>query len=39
MEAMETLREEMAPFLKRHLDKVDSHIRDRITSLIEKYGL
>lgn len=33
------LREELVPFLKRHLGKVDSHTRDRITSMIEKYGL
>ena len=33
------LREEMVPFLKRHLDKVDSHIRERITNMFNKYRL
>jgi hypothetical protein len=33
------LREELVPFLKRHLDKVDSHIRERITRMFEKYQL
>jgi hypothetical protein len=33
------LREEMLPFLKRHLRAVDSHVRERITSMIERYKL
>ncbi len=33
------LRAEMVPFLKRHLDKVDSNIRERITNMFERYGL
>jgi hypothetical protein len=33
------LREEMLPFLQRHLDHVDSHIRERITNMIDRYRL
>jgi len=33
------LREGIIPFLRRHSSKVDSHIRDRITNMIERYGL
>lgn len=33
------LREEMLPFLRRHLGQVDSHIRERITNMIDRYKL
>ncbi len=33
------LREVMVPFLRRHLDKVDSHIRERITNMLDRYHL
>ena len=35
----QVLRDEMLPFLKRHLGDVDSHIRERITTMIEHYRL
>lgn len=35
----QVLRDEMLPFLRRHLDDVDSHIRERITNMMERYGL
>ncbi len=33
------LREVMVPFLKRHIGDVDSHIRERIAGMIQRYKL
>jgi hypothetical protein len=33
------LREELLPILLRHLDGVDSHVRERIARMIDGYGL
>jgi hypothetical protein len=33
------LRETLLPILKRHLDAVDTHIRKRITDMIDTYKL
>ncbi len=33
------LREELLPFLRRRLDMVDAHIRDRITGMMKRYKL
>jgi len=33
------LPEEMVPFLRRHLGDVDSHVRERITNMLDKYHL
>ena len=33
------LRDGLLPFLKRRLDEVDAHIRDRITDMIARYKL
>ncbi|HUI69041.1 MAG TPA: hypothetical protein VL354_00885 [Spirochaetia bacterium] len=35
----QALRDELLPFLQRHLDDVDSHVRERIAGMIERYGL
>ena len=35
----QVLRDEMLPFLARHLDVVDSHVKERIQGMIERYGL
>lgn len=35
----QVLREEMLPFLKRHLNDVDSHIKERIEDMVERYRL
>jgi hypothetical protein len=35
----QALREEMLPFLMRHLDDVDAHIRERIMDMINRYKL
>src|SRR5208337_2001339 len=33
------LRQELLPFLKRHLKDVDDHIRGRITDMMDRYKL
>ena len=33
------LREELLPILKRHLDEVDAHVRERIKTMIVRYKL
>jgi hypothetical protein len=33
------LREEMLPLLTRRIDLVDAHVRERITGMMERYGL
>jgi len=33
------LREQLVPLLKRHMDMVDAHVRERIQTMIDRYEM